>query len=111
MQCAKSISYTSAARRALDDAGKVQIELREYRRIAEHRAHNAERKVRELLAKLEGGRDSSELDIFQQEMEDERAHHQKEIAERDFTADQTRKKYQGRPYSMRCLAKDNLWPL
>ena len=33
-----------------------------------------------------------------EEMEDERKHHQEELAERDFTADQTRKKYQGKTY-------------
>jgi myosin heavy chain 9/10/11/14 len=101
----KSILYTFAAQKTLDDAKKVNMELHEYRRIAEHRAQNAERKVRELQAKLEGGRDSSELDILQQEMEDERAQHQKEIAERDFTTDQTRKKYQGSQHSTRYLQK------
>jgi hypothetical protein len=30
-----------------------------------------------------------------EELEDEREQHQKDLAERDFTIDQTRKKYQG----------------
>jgi myosin protein heavy chain len=59
--------------------------------------------VRELEAKLEeGGRDSSDLSVLQQrlaeELEDERTQHQKDIDDRDFTADQTRKKYQGKSW-------------
>ena len=51
-------------------------------------------------AKLdEDGRESADLGILQKqlaaELEDERDQHQKDLAERDFTIDQTRKKYQG----------------
>ena len=47
----------------------------------------------------EEGREASDLAVFQkrleEELEDEREQHQKDLAERDFTIDQTRKKYQG----------------
>jgi myosin protein heavy chain len=60
----------------------------------------AEQRVKELEARLEReGRGSSEQDVLQQrlaeELEDERKQHQNDLAECDFTADQTRKKYQG----------------
>lgn len=47
----------------------------------------------------EEGRESSDLAVIQkrleEELDDEREQHQKDLAERDFTIDQTRKKYQG----------------
>ena len=59
--------------------------------------------MQELERKLEEeGRESSDLELLRQrlaeEMEDERKQHQQDIAERDFAADQTRKKYQGTLY-------------
>jgi myosin protein heavy chain len=52
-----------------------------------------------LEAKLEDeGRVFSDMEAFRkrltEEMEDEREQNQKDLAERDFTIDQTRKKYQ-----------------
>ena len=60
----------------------------------------AETKVQELKTRLEReSRESSDMGVLRQrisaEMDDERKQYQKELAERDFTADQTRKKYQG----------------
>lgn len=47
----------------------------------------------------EEGREASDLAVIQkrleEELDDEREQHQKDLAERDFTIDQTRKKYQG----------------
>jgi myosin heavy chain 9/10/11/14 len=59
-----------------------------------------EKRVQELEAKLdEDGRETSNLDELQrslrEKLEDERKQHQKDLEERDFTTDQTRKKYQG----------------
>ncbi len=59
----------------------------------------AEERVKDLEAKLEEeGRESSDLELLQQrlaeEMHDERKQHQQDLADRDFAADQTRKKYQ-----------------
>ena len=70
------------------------------RQAIEQRAQAAEQRVQELERKLEEeGRESSDLELLRQrladEMEDERKQHQQDIAERDFAADQTRKKYQG----------------
>jgi myosin protein heavy chain len=59
-----------------------------------------EKKLRSMESKLEDeGREASDLAVIQkrleEELEDEREQHQKDLAERDFTIDQTRKKYQG----------------
>jgi hypothetical protein len=35
------------------------------------------------------------INVLSEELEDERKQHIKDLADRDFTADQTRKKYQG----------------
>jgi myosin heavy chain 9/10/11/14 len=52
------------------------------------------------------GRESSTMGLLHkqlaEELEDEREQHQKDLAERDFTIDQTRKKYQGNKLSV-CL--------
>ncbi len=58
-----------------------------------------EKKLRSMESKLEEeGREASDLAVIQkrleEELEDEREQHQKDLAERDFTIDQTRKKYQ-----------------
>ena len=65
----------------------------------EERVKAAEARIRDLEAKLEEeGRESSDLELLRQrlreEMEDARKQHQQDLAERDFAADQTRKKYQ-----------------
>ena len=88
------------ARRALADAEKAHADAVAERNAAEERLKTAEERIRDLEARLdEEGRESSDLELLRQrlaeEMEDERKHHQEELAERDFTADQTRKKYQG----------------
>ena len=67
----------------------------------EERLKATEERMHELEAKLEEeGRESSDLELLRQrlreEMEDERKQHQQDLAERDFTADQTRKKYQSK---------------
>ena len=90
------------ARRTLVEAEKTQSENVTARKGAEDRLKIAEQRLRELEVKLdEEGRESSEVTISRQrlseELEDERQQHQKDLAERDFTADQTRKKYQGKP--------------
>ena len=88
------------ARRALADAEKAHAEAVADRQATEQRLQTAEQRVQELERKLEEeGRESSDLALLRQrlaeEMEDERKQHQQDIAERDFAADQTRKKYQG----------------
>lgn len=60
----------------------------------------ADQRIRTLEADMDKeGRESSEMTILRQrladELEDEREQHQKDLSERDFTIDQTRKKYQG----------------
>ena len=66
----------------------------------EERVKAAEARIHDLEAKLEEeGRESSDMELLRQrlreEMEDARKQHQQDLAERDFAADQTRKKYQG----------------
>lgn len=90
------------ARRTLVETENAHSENATARKAVEDRLKVAEQRLQELEAKLdEEGRESSEVAISQQrlseELEDERQQHQKDLAERDFTADQTRKKYQGEP--------------
>jgi myosin protein heavy chain len=89
-----------SVRRTLADIEKLQSETVAERHAVEQRLKTAEQTIRALEAKLdEGGRESSDLDILRQrlseELEDERKQHLKDLADRDFTTDQTRKKYQG----------------
>ena len=89
-----------AARRALADAEKAQAEAVADRQGTEQRLQGAEQRIQELERRLEEeGRETSDLALLRQrlaeEMDDERKQHQQDIAERDFAADQTRKKYQG----------------
>ncbi|KAF8737443.1 hypothetical protein AX14_012835 [Amanita brunnescens Koide BX004] len=45
-----------------------------------------------------------------EELDDERAQHQKDLAERDFTIDQTRKKYQGKFLYVQVAPMLMIWP-
>ncbi len=101
MRCICSVLISFTARRALADAEKTQAEVIAERQAIEERLSATEERMHDLEAKLEEeGRESSGLDILRQrlteEMEDERKQHQQDLAERDFTADQTRKKYQSK---------------
>ncbi|KAH9925965.1 nonmuscle myosin heavy chain b [Fomitopsis serialis] len=96
---AKIARAESHSRRALADAEKAHADAIAERNAAEERLKTAGERIRELESRLdEEGRESSDLELLRQrlaeEMEDERKHHQEELSERDFTADQTRKKYQ-----------------
>ena len=87
-------------RRSLADLEKSQAEAVAERNTVEQRLQTADKRIHDLEAKLdEEGRESSDLGVLHQrlsaELEDERAQHLKDLADRDFTADQTRKKYQG----------------
>ncbi|EDQ99797.1 myosin II heavy chain [Laccaria bicolor S238N-H82] len=96
---AKAARGEAFARRTLVDVEKLQTEAVAERQITHDRLRAAELRLRELEAKLEEEvRESSETTVLRQrlaeELEDEREQHQKDLAERDFTIDQTRKKYQ-----------------
>lgn len=98
--CEFDTEFLYPARRTLVETEKTQTEAAAERKIAEDRLQVAQQKLRELEMKLdEEGRESSEMGMLRQrlaeELEDEREQHQKDLAERDFTTDQTRKKYQG----------------
>jgi len=65
----------------------------------EERLKSSEERVRELEARLEEeGSESANAEVLRQRlsesMEDERKQHSQDLADRDFAADQTRKKYQ-----------------
>jgi myosin protein heavy chain len=84
----------------MTDTGKAQSSLVADRDAAEDRLKAAEVKIHELEARLEeGSREFTDMGVLRQriseEMADERKQYQKDLAEREFTADQTRKKYQG----------------
>lgn len=94
------LTLTSLARRALADHEEQHEELVADRKKYRERLKESEKQIRDLKAKLsEPNRDNSESDMLRQhlveELEDERERHQKDLADRDFTIDQTRKKYQG----------------
>ena len=98
--CVDPTQNQGAARRTLVDVEKLQTEAVAERQITHDRLRAAELRLRELEAKLEEeGRETSETTVLRQrlaeELEDEREQHQKDLSERDFTIDQTRKKYQG----------------
>jgi myosin protein heavy chain len=84
----------------MTDTGKAQSTLIAERDATKDRMKAAEVKIHELEARLEeGSREFTDMGVLRQriseEMADERKQYQKDLAERDFTADQTRKKYQG----------------
>ena len=89
------------ARRALADAEKSHSDLSAERLAVEDELKAARERLQELEAKLEEeGRESSDLEVLRlrlsEQMDDERKQHQQDLTERDFAADQTRKKYQSR---------------
>lgn len=96
---------SSIARRTLAETEKLQSENATSRTLAEDRLKAAQSRIKEMEAKLEEeGQESSGVAIakkrLQDELDDEREQHKKDLAERDFSADQTRKKYQGTCFSM-----------
>jgi myosin protein heavy chain len=89
-----------AARRAFTDLEKAHADLVADRKVVGEKLQATEQKLRELEQQIEEeDRESSELGIHRhrlvQQLQDERLQHQKDLAERDFAGDQTRKKYQG----------------
>lgn len=87
------------ARRAFTDLEKVHNNLTVEKKVVEEKLHATERKLRELEHIIEEEeRESSELGIHRhrlvQQLQEEREQHKKDLAERDFASDQTRKKYQ-----------------
>lgn len=96
LQCIGALNII-AARRALAEVEKSLAKSTEDLKKA---LKSSERRVKELEKELhQEGRESSETNLLSQrlaaELEDEREQHQKDLVERDFTMDQTRKKYQG----------------
>jgi len=84
----------------MKDTGKAQTTLVAERDAAKDKLKVAEAKIHDLSARLEEeSREFTDMGVLRQriaeEMEDERKQYQKDLADRDFTADQTRKKYQG----------------
>lgn len=97
----------------MTDTGKAQSTLVAERDAAEDIIRAAEAKIHELEARLEeGSREFTDMGVLRQriseEMADERKQYQKDLAERDFTADQTRKKYQGIAFLYMYLPRDNM---
>lgn len=81
------------------DAQKVQDDIVLEAKGLEERLKVSEERIRELEACLEEeGSESANAEVLRQRlaesMEDERKQHAQDLADRDFAADQTRKKYQ-----------------
>ncbi|KAL1700520.1 nonmuscle myosin heavy chain b [Schizophyllum commune] len=96
---AKAARAEAHVKRQLSDLEKAHSALESEHKGVQKRLKSAEHRVAQLEAKLEDeGRESSDLELLRQrlteELDDEREQHQKDLAERDFNADQTRKKYQ-----------------
>ena len=90
---------TVSVRRTLADIEKQVADLTAERKKYQDRARESEKQIRDLKEKLSQGVQNPEADLIRQhlveELEDERERHQKNLTDRDFTIDQTRKKYQG----------------
>lgn len=96
----------------MTNTGKAQATLVAERDAAEDMLKATEAKIHELEARLEEeSREFTDMGVLRQriaeEMDDERKQYQKELAERDFTADQTRKKYQGTVFFQAPLPRTN----
>lgn len=84
--------------------GELETSLTKAKEDYKKSLKSAERRVKDLEAKLhKEGRESSETGLLTQrlaqDLEDEREQHQRDLAERDYTIDQTRNKYQGERFS------------
>lgn len=87
------------SRRTYTDLEKAHDELTAEKKAIEEKLHTTERKLRELEHVIEEEeRESSELGIHRHrlvhQLQEEREQHKKDVAEREFASDQTRKKYQ-----------------
>ncbi|KAG6372968.1 myosin II heavy chain [Boletus reticuloceps] len=96
---AKAEQAETFASRAFTDLEKTHLDLAAEKKAIQERLQTTEHKLRELEQQIEEeDRESSELGIHRrrlaQQLQDERLQHQKDLAERDFGSDQTRKKYQ-----------------
>ena len=89
------------------DTEKALAEATTERKLVDERLRAAETHISQLESKLDDeGRDSSDMELLRrrlaEEMEEERDQYQKDLAERDFTIDQTRKKYQSTFFFLAC---------
>ena len=96
---AKAVRAEQVTRRTLAELEKTHADILKERQAMEERLRASETRIRDLETRLEEeGRETADLDVLRQrlaeEMEAERKQYQQDLAERDFTADQTRKKYQ-----------------
>ncbi|CAG7850212.1 Myosin heavy chain, non-muscle AltName: Full=Myosin II; AltName: Full=Non-muscle MHC; AltName: Full=Zipper protein [Serendipita indica DSM 11827] len=96
---AKASHQESLTRKSLAEAEKARDVAETARQAMEQRLNEAEQRITELSNRLEEeSREYTDMEVFRrrlkEEMEDERDQHQKDLAERDFTIDQTRQKYQ-----------------
>lgn len=87
-----------AVRRKLGEVEKATADAIAERNAVELSLRDAQQRIQELESRLdEESRESSDIELLRQrlaeEMEDERKQYQKDLADRDFSADQTRKKY------------------
>jgi myosin protein heavy chain len=91
------------ARWSLSDTERTHAEILAEKTALEVQLRTAEERLQDMAARLDDeGRETSNMDLLHkrlaEELEDEREQHQKDLAERDFTLDQTRKKYQGKEF-------------
>ncbi|KAK0188801.1 hypothetical protein F5146DRAFT_680611 [Armillaria mellea] len=96
---AKAARAEAFVRRSLGELQKANADTLAQHQALQERLKASEHRAQELQARLDDeGHGSSDLVVINQrlveELEDEKARHQKDLEESDFTGDQTRKKYQ-----------------
>lgn len=94
------LKVTALVRRNLAEVENNLSHVEADRKALSERVQKAEKRVHDLQANLDvEGRDASELELLHQslaaELKDKHEEYLKDISDRDFAADQTRKKYQG----------------
>jgi myosin heavy chain 9/10/11/14 len=92
--------FCALARKVIEEAERAHALTVADLKASEERLRKTEARLNQLQTKLdETTREMNEFEIIKrrllEEVEDERDQHQKDLSERDFTVDQTRKKYQG----------------
>ncbi|KAG8784773.1 hypothetical protein FRC15_002641 [Serendipita sp. 397] len=96
---AKVAHQETLTRRALNDAERARNEADIALKTANQRLAESEKRIKELELRLDDeSRGVTDMELFRrrikEDMEDERDQYHKDLAERDFTIEQTRQKYQ-----------------
>lgn len=100
------MQFNYTVRQALADSEKAQAQAASDRKAAEARVATLEQQLQELEASIDDhSRGYADAELLNhrlaEEMEAERDQYQKDLSDRDFAIDQTRKKYQSERNAVR----------